>query len=68
MEGHLVRCEADDIVDQYEDADLSALADELERKADVCDQGGEMAFAVAAELRRRAAAGIRHWPGPSAAA
>jgi hypothetical protein len=52
---------ADDLVDEFEAVDLINLADAVERAS-----GGEpdaAAFqAVAAELRRRAAAGVRLWP------
>ena len=60
-----VRYEADEIASEYKDADLISWVGELERKADVYDGGPEMALQVAAELRRRAAAGVRHWPGPT---
>lgn len=59
-----VRREADEIAMEYDASPLSALADELERKADAYDGGPELAHAVAAELRRRDAAGVRVWPGP----
>jgi hypothetical protein len=59
-----VRREADEIATEYEDSSLDALADELDRKADAYDGGPESAAAVASELRRRAAAGVRVWPGP----
>lgn len=60
------RYEADETLREMPDAAPAALADELERSAANYDDGAEMAALIAAELRRRAAAGIRFWPGPQA--
>lgn len=58
------RYEADDTLREMPDAEPAALADSLERSAASYDDGAEMAALIVAELRRRAAAGIRFWPGP----
>jgi hypothetical protein len=58
----LIRQQADAVVDEYPDDALEVLAADLE--ADPADEEGlQTALAVAAELRRRAAAGVRKWPG-----
>ena len=44
--------------------DLMTLAAEIEEDAGFYDEGADTDLAVAAELRRRAAAGVRKWPGP----
>ena len=54
--------QADDLVDEFSDAELTYLAAGLEAQSDAFDDEQEMAFAVAAELRRRAMAGVRKWP------
>jgi hypothetical protein len=59
----MVRREADKIVDEFPDESLEILAADLESNNE--DQEGlEMAREVAAELRMRAAAGVRKWPRP----
>ena len=57
-----IDAQADEIVDEFSDAELASLAAGLEAKPDAYDDGPEMALAVAAELRRRAFAGVRKWP------
>ena len=59
---HEIDLQADDLVDEFPDADLAYLAAGLESKSDAIDDGQEMALAIAAELRRRAFAGVRKWP------
>jgi hypothetical protein len=59
----MIRHQADRIVDEFPDEALGVLAADLE--SDTEDQVGlATALAIATELRRRAAAGIRKWPGP----
>ena len=59
----MIRRQADRIVDEYPDQALEVLAADLESDTDD-EEGLETAMAIAAELRRRAAAGVRKWPGP----
>jgi hypothetical protein len=57
----IIRRQADLIVDHYPDESLENLAADVE--GDTADQEGlPIARAIAAELRRRAAAGVRKWP------
>ena len=59
----MVRHEADKLVDEFPDDALGVLAAVLE--SDTEDQEGlATALAIATELRRRAAAGVRKWPAP----
>lgn len=60
------RVEADEMLREMEDSDPAALADSFERSAASYDGEPETAAAIIAELRRRAAAGIRFWTGPEA--
>ena len=55
------RRKADAIVEQFQRADLLALARAVETSPHVCG-GREMALAIASELRRRATVGVRIWP------
>ena len=64
LEGLEVISQADDLVDEYPDIDLTILADSLSRDPFAFDDGEIMARAVVAELRRRALAGLRTWPHP----
>jgi hypothetical protein len=57
-----IRRYADEIADEFA-YDLETLAMEIEEDADLYDEGVDTARAVAAELRRRSAAGVRKWPG-----
>ena len=66
-EGRWVRTEADQLLADMPETPLLALAAELEAKAAVFDGGPQMARDVAAELRRRAAAGVRFWSPPTLA-
>jgi hypothetical protein len=59
-----IRRYADEVVDLYPRLDLGTLAAEIEGKIGLHDEVGDIARAVAAELRRRAAAGVRKWPKP----
>jgi len=62
----VIRREADRIVDEFPEDTLEVLATDLEIDASDTyeDQAFDIALAIAAELRRRAAAGVRKWPGP----
>ena len=59
----MIRHQADRIVDEYPDEDLEILAADLESGTDN-EQGLEATRAIATELRRRAASGVRKWRGP----
>ena len=59
-----IRAEADALLNDMPDMDILAAATELEAKAGVYDGGAQTACKIAAELRRRAAAGVRFWPPP----
>jgi len=52
----------DEVVDEYANDDLVTLATEMEQDVGFCDDGADTARSIAAELRRRAAAGVRKWP------
>ena len=52
---------ADEVVDEYEHDDLVTLATEIEEDVGFYE-GADTARSIAAELRRRAAAGVRKWP------
>ena len=56
----------DKVVDEYPHDDLMTLAAEFEEGVGFYDEGADTDLAIAAELRRRAAAGVRKWPGPKA--
>ena len=58
------RSEADEMLREMSDVEPEALADSFERSAANYDGESEMAVAIIAEFRRRAAAGIRFWSGP----
>jgi hypothetical protein len=60
----LIRHQADKIVDEFPDDALGVLAADLESDTEQ-QEGLAIALAIATELRRRAAAGIRKWPGPN---
>jgi hypothetical protein len=60
-----VRRYADHVVDEYPHDDLLTLAREIEEDAGFYDDEAGTDLAIAAELRRRAAAGIRKWPKPT---
>ena len=60
----VIRRHADEIVDEFPHDDLMTLAAEIEEDVGFYDEGADTDLAVAAELRRRAAAGVRKWPGP----
>ena len=55
---------ADEVVDAFPRDDLVTLAVEIEEDVGHYDEGVDTDLAVAAELRRRAAAGVRKWSGP----
>jgi hypothetical protein len=56
---------ADEVVDEFAHDDLMILAAVLEEGVGFYDEGADTDLAIAAELRRRAAAGVRKWPRPS---
>ena len=60
-----IRRYADEVVDEYPHDDLVTLAIEIEEDAGFYDEGAGTDLAIAAELRRRAAAGVRKWPKPT---
>jgi hypothetical protein len=62
----VIRRDADRLVDEFPDDPLDTLAADLEIEASDTyeDQAFETALAIAAELRRRAAAGVRKWMKP----
>jgi hypothetical protein len=59
-----IRRYADEVVDEYPDDDPATLATEIEEDIDFYDEVARTDLAIAAELRRRAAAGVRKWPKP----
>jgi hypothetical protein len=59
----MVRHQADKVVDEFPDDALEILAADLESDTEH-REGLATALAIATELRRRAAAGVRKWPGP----
>lgn len=58
------RSEADEVLREMPNSEPGALADSLERSAASYDGDPEMVGLIVADLRRRAAAGTRFWPGP----
>lgn len=58
------RSEADEALRDMPDVEPGVMADSFERSAGSYDGELKMVALIAAELRRRAAAGIRFWPGP----
>jgi hypothetical protein len=59
----MIRHQADKLVDEFPDDALGVLAADLESDTEH-QEGLARALAIAAELRRRAAAGVRKWPAP----
>lgn len=53
---------ADEVVDEFAHDDLMVLAAVMEGGVGFYDEGADTDLAIAAELRRRAAAGVRKWP------
>ena len=53
---------ADEVVDEFAHDDLMILAAVMEGGVGFYDEGADTDLAIAAELRRRAAAGVRKWP------
>ena len=52
---------ADSVVDAFPSHDLKTLEAELENDVDPYEVGWERTIAIAAELRLRAATGVRKW-------
>jgi hypothetical protein len=63
LSAEAIRRYADEIVDEFACDNLETLAMKMEAGADAYDEGADTARAIAAELRRRSAAGVRKWPG-----
>jgi hypothetical protein len=63
LRAEAIRDHADEIVDEFPNDDLETLAMLIEKAADAYEEGAHTARAIAAELRRRSAAGVRKWPG-----
>ncbi|RNJ45827.1 hypothetical protein B5V01_11075 [Mesorhizobium erdmanii] len=61
----LLRRGADEVVDEFPHDDLEKLAMQIEEDTDAYEEGADTARAIAAELRRRSAAGVRKWSGPA---
>jgi hypothetical protein len=59
----IVRRQADLIVDEYPGEALENLAADVESDT-AAQEGLAIARAIAVELRKRAAAGVRKWRGP----
>ena len=53
---------ADEVVDEFARVDLMTLAAVMEEGVGFYDEGVDTDLAIAAELRMRAAAGVRKWP------
>ncbi|WP_298668137.1 hypothetical protein [uncultured Sphingomonas sp.] len=60
------RSEADEMLREMDDVEPGALADSFERNIHNYDDDPDLAAGILAELRRRAAAGVRFWTGPEA--
>lgn len=64
-----ITLEADQLLDEFAESSVAYLAQGLVERADAYSDGRDAAMAIAAELRRRQAAGVRFWPdgksGPS---
>jgi hypothetical protein len=65
LSAEAIRRHADEVVDEFPYDNLETLAMQIEEDADAYEEGADTARAIAAELRRRAAAGVRKWPGPT---
>lgn len=62
------RSEADEALREMPDVEPAALADSFEKSAASYDGDPQMVALIAADLRRRAAGGIRFWPAPQSIA
>lgn len=58
------RNEVDQVLREMEDDEPANVADTLERNRASYDGDPAIVDRMVAELRRRAAAGVRFWPGP----
>lgn len=58
------RSEADELLRDYPNTDVRTLADSLARTSRNYDGDPDFAREIIAELRERAAAGVRFWPQP----
>jgi hypothetical protein len=61
---HWIRTEVDAMLQDFGANDVARFADEFERTCTRYDEEPDIAAALVAELRRRAVAGVRYWPGP----
>jgi len=59
------RQEADEILNEYTDSSPAELAESFEKTMASYDGDAADAAAILSELKRRAEAGIRFWPGPT---
>ena len=59
------RSEADEMLRDYPNTDACALADSFARTSSSYDGDPDFAREIAAELRKRADAGVRFWPEPA---
>ena len=57
----IIQKQADEIVDEFPDASLESLASALETDAMTRNETAATALALAMELRKRDAAGVRKW-------
>lgn len=59
------RSEADEMLRDYPNTDVRALADSFARTSSSYDGDPEFAREIVVELRKRAHAGVRFWPQPA---
>ena len=59
-----VRTEVDELLHDYPNRDVAALAEAFERSHPAYEGDPEFAREIVVELRKRAAAGVRFWPTP----
>lgn len=59
------RSEADEMLRDYPNTDVRALADSFARTSSSYDGDPDFAREIVAELRKRADAGVRFWPQPA---
>ncbi len=59
-----VRTEVDELLNDYPDRDVAALADAFAQSHPTYEGDPEFAREIVVELRKRTAAGVRFWPTP----